>query len=120
MQMVKIRKLVWATVLLSAVFLFGDNMMGYAQESTEVYKLGQVVVTASKMEEELEKVPARVEVITREKMIRGCLDNICDKIGSNKDFMCLIYIGRAVVGKPFTTFQEGLSIYLRRNEFFDE
>ena len=56
----------------------------------------------------------------KEKTIRGSLDNICDKVGSNKDFVCLIYIGRAVVGKPFTTFQEGLSIYLRRNKFFDE
>lgn len=56
----------------------------------------------------------------KEKIIRGCLDNIVDKVGSNRDFLCLIYIGRAVVGKPFTTFQEGLSIYLRRNKFFDE
>lgn len=56
----------------------------------------------------------------KERIIRGCLDNIADKVGNNKDSMGLIYIGRAVVGKPFTTFQEGLSIYLRRNKFFDE
>ena len=64
----KIRKLVYSTVLLSAVVLFGDDIVGYAQESPETYTLSQIVVTASRMEEELEKVPARVEVITREQI----------------------------------------------------
>ena len=64
----KIRKLVYSTVLFSAVVLFGDDIVGYAQESPERHTLGQIVVTASRMEEELEKVPARVEVITREQI----------------------------------------------------
>ena len=64
----KIRKLVYSTVLFSAVVLFGDDIVGYAQESPERHTLGQIVVTASRMGEELEKVPARVEVITREQI----------------------------------------------------
>ena len=64
----KIRRLVYSTVVLSAVVLFGDDIVGYAQEHPKTHTLGEIVVTASRMEEELEKVPARVEVITREQI----------------------------------------------------
>ncbi|MEA1948443.1 MAG: SAM-dependent methyltransferase [Thermodesulfobacteriota bacterium] len=116
-------------VVLTAPFLISDNML----ESIAPFSPTVIVYMGMELLGDLVKKFKRyfsghtpVAIVChagfegKEKIIRGCLDNICDKLGSNKDFMCLIYIGRAVVGKPFTTFQEGLSIYLRRNKFFDE
>ena len=116
MQANKIRKLVCGTVLLSAVFLFGDNMMGYAQESTGAYKLGQVVVTASKMEEELEKVPARVEVITREQIERipGLkIDQILRHVSGVNSSRTSISQMRPVVGlRGLGSFEQGRTLVL--------
>lgn len=116
-------------VVLTAPFLISDNML----ESIAPFSPTVIVYMGMELLGDLVRKFKRyfsghtpVAIVChagfegKEKIIRGSLDNICDKVGSNKDFMCLIYIGRAIVGKPFTTFQEGLSIYLRRNKFFDE
>ena len=112
----KIRKLICGTVLLSAVFLFGDNSIGYAQEPTEVHKLGQVVVTASKMEEDLEKVPARVEVITREQIERmpGLkIDEILQHVSGVNSSRTSINQMRPVIGlRGLGSFEQGRTLVL--------
>jgi len=46
----KMKKSILGIALLSTVFLFWNVTTGYAQKSARVYELGQVVVTASRME----------------------------------------------------------------------
>jgi len=116
-------------IILTAPFLISDTML----QSIAPFNPTVIVYMGMELLEDLVgkfkgyfpghtpvAIVCRAGFKDEEKIIRGCLDNIVDKVGTNKDFLCLIYIGRAVVGKPFTTFQEGLSIYLRRNKFFDE
>ena len=109
-------KVVCGGVLLGSVFFFGDNMMGYAQESTEVYKLGQVVVTAGKMEEELEKVPARIEVITREQIERmpGLkVDEILRHVSGVNSSRTSISQMRPVIGlRGLGSFEQGRTLVL--------
>ncbi len=67
------RKFLLLICLLGLIFTLPS--LGLAEEEEKedekgVIKLEQIVVTASRMEEELEKVPARVEVITREQIER--------------------------------------------------
>jgi len=112
----KIRQLIFGIALLSTVFLFWNVTTGYAQKPTGVYELGQVVVTASRMEEALEKVPARVEVITRdqiEQMPGFKIDEILRHVSGVNSSRTGISQMRTVIGlRGLGSFEQGRTLIL--------
>jgi len=112
----KMRQLIFGIALLSTVSLFWNVTTGYAQKSTGVYDLGQVVVTASRMEEALEKVPARVEVITRnqiERMPGIKIDEILRHVSGINSSRTSISQMRTVVGlRGLGSFEQGRTLVL--------
>ena len=65
-----------------SVFVFsvwlGFSTAGFAQGTDEVLVLGQVVVTATRQEEEVLRIPAHITVITDEDIQRSGADNVGD------------------------------------------
>lgn len=112
----KTGKLAYSTVLFSAAVLFGDAIVGYAQEPPETHPLGQIVVTASRMEEDLEKVPARIEVITREQIERmpGLkIDQILRHVSGVNSSRTSISQMRPVIGlRGLGSFEQGRTLVL--------
>ncbi len=70
-----------------AVFVLALSSVVFARQQTgtnegEVLDLGEIIVTASKVEQNVNSVPASVEVITREELDAMPLQNIDDLLGS--------------------------------------
>ena len=112
----KMRKSIFGIALLGTVLLLGNVRTGYAQKSAGVYELGQVVVTASRMEEALEKVPARVEVITRdqiEQMPGIKIDEILRHVSGVTSSRTSISQMRPVIGlRGLGSFEQGRTLVL--------
>lgn len=67
-------------LLIMAIFLFGFSYCAAAGESAGQNKSGDVVVTASRTEQEVKETPAAVEVITREEIEKLGAKNLGDAL----------------------------------------
>ncbi|MFQ6077769.1 MAG: TonB-dependent receptor plug domain-containing protein, partial [Thermodesulfobacteriota bacterium] len=88
------RKLVislWTAVLVLAWGFFPDRTT--AEEKEEVPVLGEVVVTATRQEEEIRKIPANVTVITEEDIKNSNAKTVLDLLRSEEGIVVRDLLG---------------------------
>ncbi len=114
--MKKLSKYLVSKVLFTAFFSLYLVTLAFAQDKAESYKMDEIVVTASRMEEAIDKVPARMSIITRtqiEQMSGMKIDEIIRTVSGVQTSRSGISDMRAVVGmRGLGSFEQGRTLVL--------